>query len=117
MEVMRNPWLDLPSLPPFVAPVDAPVLERLSSKLRGDYTLRLDLLPQPWTGSIDTAQCSCWRSILVFVKTITLTLWIRIITGNGASLFRFKHARRFTSWIRHSRRLVGSPGGTDAFAN
>jgi len=53
---MQNPWLDLPSVPPFVAPGDAPQLSRLGSRLRGPFELRLDLLPQPWTGNVNTAE-------------------------------------------------------------
>jgi hypothetical protein len=51
-----NPWVDLPERPPFVAPIDADLVERLSSRLKGDYQLRLDLRPQPWTGDINLAE-------------------------------------------------------------
>ncbi len=36
--------------------MDAPFLSRLSPRLRDNYELKLDLLPQPWTGSIHTAE-------------------------------------------------------------
>ena len=51
-----NPWLTLPLSPPFVAPIDAPVLNRLSRHLQGRFELQLDLLPQPWTGNVNTAE-------------------------------------------------------------
>ena len=51
-----NPWVDLPTSPPFVAPLDAPLLSGVSSRLQGRFALQLDLLPQPWTGSIHTAE-------------------------------------------------------------
>jgi len=54
--VTANPWLDLPSSPPFVAPIDAEPLARLRRLLQGKYELKLDLLPQPWTGSVHTAE-------------------------------------------------------------
>jgi hypothetical protein len=53
---MQNPWLDLPSEPPYIASVDAPILQRKAAVLDGDFQLRLDLLPQPWTGNIHTAE-------------------------------------------------------------
>ena len=53
---MQNPWLDLPDAASFVAPVDAPQVGRLGSRLQGPFELRLDLLPQPWTGNVNTAE-------------------------------------------------------------
>lgn len=53
---MQNPWLQLPDARPFVAPADAELLTRLHRKLTGDYELKLDLLPQPWTGNVNTAE-------------------------------------------------------------
>ena len=52
----ENPWVDLPDAPPFVAPVDVELLEKLAGKLTGPCELRLDLRPQPWTGSIHKAE-------------------------------------------------------------
>ena len=49
---MRNPWQELPSVPPFVAPIDAELL----SRARFTSELKLDLLPQPWTGNPNSAQ-------------------------------------------------------------
>jgi hypothetical protein len=48
---MQNPWQDLPSSPPFIARVDASVLAPLLKRAE----LKLDLLPQPWTGNPATA--------------------------------------------------------------
>jgi hypothetical protein len=45
-----NPWVDLPYAAPFIAPVDADAVTRLEGGNGGDTALRLDLLPQPWTG-------------------------------------------------------------------
>jgi hypothetical protein len=53
---VQNPWMQLPDSPPFIAPDDSEVLGRLQSKLVGDYELKLDLLPQPWTGNVNTAE-------------------------------------------------------------
>jgi hypothetical protein len=52
----RNPWLDLPNSPPFVAPQDGESLRRADGLLTGKFELKLDLLPQPWTGSVNTAE-------------------------------------------------------------
>ena len=52
----NNPWLDLPDAPPFVAPVDAEVVDRCIGGLKDKCELRLDLRPQPWTGSVATAE-------------------------------------------------------------
>ena len=49
---MPNPWLDLPASPPFIAPIDRPGLTPLLRKC----DLKLDLLPQPWTGNVNTAE-------------------------------------------------------------
>jgi len=51
-----NPWLALPASAPFVAPEDAKILASLRNPPRGDWALRLDLPPQPWTGNITTAE-------------------------------------------------------------
>ncbi|HYN10603.1 MAG TPA: hypothetical protein VES67_24680 [Vicinamibacterales bacterium] len=51
-----NPWVDLPETAPFVAPVDAETLGRLGRRLKGPYELKLDLRPQPWTGSVHAAE-------------------------------------------------------------
>ena len=53
---VHNPWLQLSDMPPFIAPADAETLDRLRGRLVGDYELRLDLLPQPWTGNVNTAE-------------------------------------------------------------
>lgn len=53
---MENPWRELPDTPPFVAPADAAQIARLAPRLRGPYELKLDLLPQPWTGNVNTAE-------------------------------------------------------------
>jgi hypothetical protein len=49
---MVNPWLSLPSSPPFIAPIDLEVLTPLQHKC----DLKLDLLPQTWTGNVSTAE-------------------------------------------------------------
>ncbi len=51
---MRNPWLDMPHVAPFVASDDVQLLTDLSARLKGKCELRLDLFPQPWTGDINT---------------------------------------------------------------
>jgi len=48
--------MQLPDSPPFIAPDDTEALGRLQSKLGKDYELKLDLLPQPWTGNLNTAE-------------------------------------------------------------
>jgi hypothetical protein len=53
--LMQNRWLNLPSTPPFVAPCDLEIVTKRSGLLRGDCELKLDLLPQPWTGNVNTA--------------------------------------------------------------
>ena len=49
---MRNPWEDLPPSQPFIAPSDEPLLKPVLDKAN----LKLDLLPQPWTGNPATAR-------------------------------------------------------------
>src|SRR5690348_1214379 len=45
---MENPWAELPTQPPYVAPVDA----RLVARYRADASrLRLDFLPSPYIGT------------------------------------------------------------------
>ncbi len=53
---MENPWANLPSSPPFVGPADADILSRLGPRLQGKFALQLDLLPQHWTGNVNTAE-------------------------------------------------------------
>jgi hypothetical protein len=53
---MQNPWLDLPAFPPFIVPVDADLLTLHGRFPPGRCELKLDLLPQPWTGNVNTAE-------------------------------------------------------------
>jgi len=50
-----NPWRHLPDAPPYIAEADRELLARCVGKLKGAYELKLDLLPQPWTGDIKRA--------------------------------------------------------------
>lgn len=50
-----NPWRRIPSAPPFVVDEDRDDLGRYVAKLKGPFELKLDLLPQPWTGDIRQA--------------------------------------------------------------
>ena len=52
---MMNPWLAIPDQPPYIAPEDGDLLRRVANRLRDRYDLKLDLLPQPWTGNVNTA--------------------------------------------------------------
>ena len=56
---MRNPWLDLPSSPPYVLPCDRESLGQLMEKLNargvGDYAINLNSLPEPFIGKSDSA--------------------------------------------------------------
>jgi hypothetical protein len=47
---------NFPDSPPFISTTDAEPLGRLRGRLVGDYELKLDLLPQPWTGNVNTAE-------------------------------------------------------------
>lgn len=49
---VRNPWLDLPESPPYIAEIDSGLL----SPLVQTCDLKLDLLPQPWTGNPSVAE-------------------------------------------------------------
>jgi len=56
---MLNPWLDLPSEPPFVLPADRENLATLSRKItasgRGEHAINLESLPEPFIGNPDSA--------------------------------------------------------------
>ena len=56
---MRNPWLDLPSEPPYVLPVDqeslAGLRQRIASRGRIEQRISLETLPEPFIGNPDTA--------------------------------------------------------------
>jgi len=51
-----NPWVNLPDTPPFIAPDDAELVDRFSRRRQRDCALKLDLPPQPWTGSPAVAE-------------------------------------------------------------
>ena len=53
---MKNPWLDLPKQPDFIAPSDEVVLN--TPKYKRD-SLRFDAFPEPYSGNIDTAKVMC----------------------------------------------------------
>jgi|GEM_PF-1287158 len=48
--MISNPWATLPKNPPYLAPCDQDM------KLRDFYDLRLELLPQPYMGNLETAK-------------------------------------------------------------
>jgi hypothetical protein len=51
LDVVRNPWIDLGSKPPYLLPIDAPVLASNSN-----VNFRFDVLPAPVVGSPDKAR-------------------------------------------------------------
>lgn len=53
---MANPWLALPETAPFVLPGDQPLIERSNQRLTDKKRVRLDVLPVPFLGSLDSAR-------------------------------------------------------------
>jgi hypothetical protein len=53
---MNNPWLELPSEPPFVLPADAPLLPKAMER---PTDLMLDVRPEPYVGNPATARVIC----------------------------------------------------------
>lgn len=51
LDMINNPWLDLPANAPFVLSQDKLVLDKYSLKMIGDHAIRLDTLPYPYLGS------------------------------------------------------------------
>lgn len=49
----NNPWLDLPSEPPYIATVDTDVLLKVGKRADG---LRFDVLPDPYLGDMNQAE-------------------------------------------------------------
>ena len=56
---MQNPWLDLPSDPPFVLPIDRASVSRLNQRIfatgQSQHALNLESLPEPFIGNPETA--------------------------------------------------------------
>jgi hypothetical protein len=50
---VRNPWLDLPSQPPYVVPVDAPFIEVFNRSASRDARVRTELFPEPFIGPLN----------------------------------------------------------------
>jgi hypothetical protein len=49
----NNPWVDLPSEPPYIAPVDTSGLLKVGKRADG---LRFDVIPDPYFGDINQAE-------------------------------------------------------------
>jgi hypothetical protein len=50
----RNPWLALPTKPPFVLPDDWEIIEKFNRKnTKKNLTLQTEMLPEPFVGSLD----------------------------------------------------------------
>lgn len=51
-DALDNPWVDVPSEPPYVLPCDAETIRGYNSKnVNPDYQIRLDVLPEPFIGA------------------------------------------------------------------
>lgn len=48
---MQNPWIALPEKQPFVLPEDAPSLQTFNGVAKAEYSIHLELLPEPYLGS------------------------------------------------------------------
>lgn len=46
-----NPWTNLPASAPFVLPNDAEAIERFNAKVARDYTIHLEIVPEPFLGN------------------------------------------------------------------
>jgi len=53
VRLSQNPWLELPSQPPYVLPVDRSAVETFNAKARPDVFLHLQLIPEPFLGDPD----------------------------------------------------------------
>lgn len=45
---IKNPWVDLPTIEPFVLEGDKQAVSEFNAKAKEQYTLRLELLPEPY---------------------------------------------------------------------
>src|ERR1700686_1694535 len=53
----RNPWIDLPATPPYIAQIDRPVIDAVFSRdPAGRADLRFEALPHPHAGNQDKAR-------------------------------------------------------------
>lgn len=48
---MKNPWVDLPAAPPFIALNDHIAVERFNHDATPKHRLRLDIVPEPYLGA------------------------------------------------------------------
>ena len=48
---LRNPWIDLPQVPPYVLPIDKPSILNFNLRASPDKQYDLSLLPEPFFGS------------------------------------------------------------------
>src|SRR5437773_10710661 len=55
MPEKSNPWLAVPSQPPYVLPCDLQQVLDYNSKEQDTYKLRIDVLPEPFFGSTTAA--------------------------------------------------------------
>ena len=120
---MENPWRELPDTPPFVAPADAAQIARLSPRLRGPYELKLDLLPQPWTANVNTAEVILMALNPGFSEVDDVDLknsdyaqqWRRTLTFSTRTPFyfldpAFARTSGFQWWHRRLRELIAVAG-------
>jgi hypothetical protein len=109
--LMQNRWLNLPSTPPFVAPCDLEIVTKRSGLLRGDCELKLDLLPQPWTGNVNTANVFRLALNPGFSATDYIDLQNPTTPSSGGWRSPFRHARCSTSSTRRSNARAAMLGG------
>jgi hypothetical protein len=118
----KNPWLELPATPPFVAPCDEDVLRSVGMR-HERHQLKLDLLPQPWTGNITTAEVLMLALNPGFTDTDYADLknpdygeqWRLALRFETRTPFyfldpAFAETSGYTWWHRRLRELISSVG-------
>jgi hypothetical protein len=50
---MKNPWLDLPTLEPYVLEADRDLVEKFNITVEDKYKFLLNLMPEPYCGRLD----------------------------------------------------------------
>jgi hypothetical protein len=120
---MQNPWESLPEAAPFILDTDRETLSQRLSRITGDYSLRLDLRPQPYTGCPQTAQVILLALNPGFSTDDIIELenpdyadqWAQALTFETRTPFyfldpAFTHTAGYAWWFRRFRDLISECG-------
>lgn len=121
---MKNPWLQLSKSAPYVLESDRVQIEEFNKTSKPEHYIHLEVLPQPFAGSPETAEAYLLNlnpgfssedeyyqnSLTVFGATNLDSLKFKNRTGFFFLDERFNQTPTYKWWSKHLREVIGTMG-------